>query len=708
MVSTVRLALAQMNVTAGQPATNLEKILAWIKDAQKNRADIIIFPEMAIPGYMISDMWEDDAFVADCDRMTDKIRMAATDIAVVFGNVVVDSRKSLFTRKRTAFGNDGRVRKYNAALAVTKGKFTRTTAPLPHYKGKKIFPRDGIAIKTNEPLYREFEDQRHLLPLKEYAQQLGIPLANLLSPVEIKVRGQDVSIGLLICEDIWTSDYIYNGEILSPAEVLAKKGADLLICISTSPFGWHKDEVRKKQINLVQERIHTAGRLLPLIYVNNVGSQNNGKNEFVFDGRSAVFSSNGEQIYEAPAWQEGIFSLSLAANPADKRFQTYQRPAGNKIQEREDLYTALVTGIREFARQKNIDQIIVGMSGGIDSSLVAKICVDALGKDQVLGVNLPTKFNSQWTKDNAQKVAKTLGIDYQIIPIEEIADLVRHKIAKVSFQGNYGKYSPTRRDRTVDENLQARVRSADILAGIAAKYDRTIYTSNGNKTEILLGYFTLDGDGRGAICPLGDVFKTQVADLAAHLNEAYARQNDGRALFPWELIAPLFDPRRYFDHWDGQTTPIPLGTPSLVPSAELSKDQDVNSGRGDPIIFPYHDPLLRRFIEYHRNPEDIAKALLEKKLASELGIETTTLNGIIAKHFPTPREWLEDLEKIWELYHRAIFKQIQSPPIITVSKRSLGYDFRRSQTAAYLTKQYTVYKGAILSKNDWTHFGKQC
>ncbi len=364
------------------------------------------------------------------------------------------------------------------------------------------------------------------------------------------------------------------------------------------------------------------------------------------------------------------------------------------------MLLALMEIIQDFSIQKKINKYVVGMSGGVDSALVAYLCVQAVGKEHVLGVNIPTKFNSDWAKSTAKFVADRLGIAYQVVPIEDLVENVRKKISSVEFAGDFGNFGSKHRERVIDENIQARTRIADIVSGISAKYPNTVYTCNGNKTEILLGWFTLDGDGRGAISPIGDLYKTQVIDLCAHINETYLN-NKQEIIFPWELIAPVFNPLRYFDSWDGKQTLLPSNTKNLVPSAELSEEQNVNKEKGDPIIFEYHDLLLRRFVEYRQNPEDVLEAFSEngwEGLANLFDTSTEWFTKFMHKHFKTSQDWVTDIERVWKLFHIAIYKQIQSPPIISISKRALGYDFRRSQTPAYFTQRYFQLKDRILGK----------
>lgn len=687
----VKIGLAQINVTPGQPEINTKSIVDIIKQAKKSAVDIVVFPELGVPGYLLSDLWEDATFVKNSFLQNKKIEEASNDINVIFGNVLPDFRRSLFNKERSEYGNDGRTKKYNAAYVFSHGKPAKQTKEIPTFEGKELFPVKGVTIKTNQPHYREFEDARHFVSFKELSQQTNLNLEQLLQPFELKTNNSRNSIkaGVLICEDVWISDYVYHGKTLDPARILVENGAEIIFAISTSPYGWRKNIAREKNINKVQEELARAGKPTPLVYLNPVGIQNNGKNEYVLDGRSAIYEVNGKKILEAPLFKEGLFTytLEIPTKTASNNITLVKNEDHlTKKEIREELHQALIYGLKEFCKQKDIENLVIGLSGGIDSALVAYLAQQALGKDHVLAINMPTKFNSDWTKSVAKYIAKRLGIAYQMVPIEDIANTVREKLTEVEFNGIFGEYGPGFKNRTVDENIQARIRSADILSGIAAKYPKTVYTCNGNKTEILLGWFTLDGDGRGAICPIADLYKTQIIELAAHINEQAISCNE-KVVFPWELIAPLFDYENYLEENETYREIIPSKTKTLVPSAELSEEHDVNKNKGDPIIFTYHDALLRQLVEYRKNPMEIIK-IYEKKgikgLASFLEIKENRLDQIFKDNFKDKESWLQDIWKIWRLFHSAVYKQIQSPPILSISKRALGYDFRRSQLKAFI------------------------
>ena len=248
-------------------------------------------------------------------------------------------------------------------------------------------------------------------------------------------------------------------------------------------------------------------------------------------------------------------------------------------------------------------------------------------------------------------------------PIQDLYQRLREWLRATGFEGTAGNYSGL-----VDENLQARIRGADALAGLAAKYGM-VFTNNGNKTEIALGYATLYGDVNGAIAPLGDLYKTQVLALARHLNEAvYARE-----VVPGNLL-------------DGTT----------VPSAELSAEQDVTRGLGDPIRYGYHDALLRQLIEFRRHPEQILEWWLEGTLGAHIGWDDPQA---MARWFADAASWLADLEWVERQLRQSYFKRIQAPPIVVLSKRAFGFDLRESQLPEYRTRRYLELRARVLGSD---------
>ena len=650
------VALAQMEVRPGRPDLNVESMLGFIDRAREARAAIVAFPEMCIPGYIVGDAWEVDALVEDYEGWSIAIRDASRGIAVVFGNVAID---------RDAIGEDGRMRKLNAAWVCRDGHFVaRTGLPgrLPH----------GVHPKTLHPNYRFFDDDRHFYSLRKIAAETDTRVAEWLVPYEIPTGGGTVRLGVQLCEDIWHQDYRYCRETLDTLGAWHRTGADLVINLSASPWTWQKNDKRNR---VVREAM--ARSPVPFFYVNQVGAQNNGKNILVFDGDTCAYRTDGSLAGRVPPWREAMLVIDgctrtapataesppRGANGDPERTRNSHGPRGIAIvqTEIEALHDAIVTGLRHLDHLRGrANRFLVGVSGGIDSSVVASMLRIAFGPERVFAVNMPTRFNADVTRENARSLCGALGVDYLSCPIEELYRALSSRIRDIRFEREPGTYT-----RLVDENIQARIRGSDMLAGIAAKCG-LVFTNNGNKTEVALGYATLYGDVNGAVAPIADLYKTQVFELAGYLN---------RVVFRREVI-----PRNLMDG----------GT---VPSAELSDAQDVTLGLGDPIKYGYHDALLRQMIEYRRHPLD----LLEWYRAGELldRIEWHDEDRF-RSYFPDTRSFVDDLEWVDEQVRINFFKRVQAPPIIVLSKRAFGFDLRESQLPAYAPRAYVRARDALL------------
>ena len=278
---------------------------------------------------------------------------------------------------------------------------------------------------------------------------------------------------------------------------------------------------------------------------------------------------------------------------------------------------------------------------------------------------MPSKFNKDITKNAAYTLAKNLGIHYTVYPIQPSVDLTVEEMRGALFSRLDGSdvETPLKIDDFVIENIQARDRSSRVLAGIAAGMN-AVFSCNGNKTETTVGYATLYGDVDGFLAPIADLYKFEVYQLAEYINQ-----------------------RAKYDL-------IPLDSIKVVPSAELSDAQDVTQGKGDPIKYPYHDRLFRAFVEFRFDPERILNLYMTEKLEETLMIK----KGLVKKYFPTTKEFIDDLERWWRLFKINVFKRVQSPPIIAVSRRAFGYDLRETQlqSSVYFTKKYRALKKDLL------------
>ena len=619
----LKIALAQIKVIPGRPDLNAEKMLQFIQQAKAGQADLVLFPEMSIPGYLLGDTWEQPAFLRDCEAWGIKIAQAADTICVLFGNVAVDWQKS---------GDDGRVRKYNAFFAARGGQFvTDERFPYP------------FRIKTLQPNYREFDDDRHFFSLRKLAQELDTTAECLLQPIRVKLGDRTLKIGALLCEDGWSEDYG-----IKPTHILSNKTSlDLFVNLSSSPFTLGKNNKRHR---VFSRQARDTG--VPLVYVNNVGIQNNGKTLYTFDGCSTAYGSSGEPLLHCPPFEEQLAYVTLEELQAHAGVSPVVVPDDTGI---DSIFSCLRYGVQNFLLQTGLTKIVVGVSGGIDSAVAAALYAHVLQPENVLLVNMPSQYNSPTTISLARRLADNLGCRYADIPIEESVALTARQMEAAGLTLT----------SFMRENVQARDRSSRILAAAAAAFGGA-FTCNANKSEMTVGYCTLYGDEAGCLAALADLWKHQVYALGHWLNDQVYQ----RPVIPDEVF-------------------------SLVPSAELSRDQDVDSGKGDPLIYPYHDFLFRSFVErwQRATPEDLLTWYCEGTVEQNIGCEA----GLVARIFPSAADFIADLERWWRLYTgMGVAKRIQAPPVLAVSRRVFGFDHREAQNPVYFTQRYIQSKQQAL------------
>jgi len=548
-------------------------------------------------------------------------------LAVVFGSVGIDWRRR---------NEDGRVRKYNALFVAADRAWSAPAAgPYP------------FVVKTLLPNYREFDESRHFFDLRKLALEEGKSVADLIAPV--RVRG--LTLGCAICEDAWDADYS-----VSPFELLRAAGPDLYLNISSSPFTLNKNRKRHRLYTELARRLNR-----PLLYVNNVGIQNNGKTVFTFDGASCAYDSRGGRVAIEPPFAEGELTVEVPLEDA-AAFGTAAAPREDGI---EAVCRALDYGTRKFLSLCGVSRVVVGVSGGIDSAVVAALYRRLLPAEDLLLVNMPSRYNSPTTRGLARQLADNLGAAYAEVSIEEAVALTRRQLDGLAVRPAAG--AAARRLALTPfmmENVQARDRSARVLAALAAAWGG-VFTCNANKSELTVGYGTLYGDLAGFLANLADLWKTEVYALARYLNaEVYDR--------------PV----------------IPEGCLTVTPSAELSPEQNVDEGRGDPLIYAYHDTLFRSWVEWWNRaaPEDILGWYAAGTLARKLGYA-----GRIEDLFPTAQAFVADLERWWNLYQGlGVAKRIQAPPVLAVKRRAFGFDYRESQLGARYTERYRRLRESLL------------
>mgnify|MGYP000933283939 FL=1 len=395
-----------------------------------------------------------------------------------------------------------------------------------------------------------------------------------------------------------------------------------------------------------------------IFYVNTLGLQDKGKTVYAFPGRAHAFNEKGERVLMSPAYTEGVTVIDTEHLPPVLTSHS-EKPIA-------PIHRMLRYAVQKFLARIHMERVVIGISGGIDSAVAAALYVDAIGAENVLLVNMPSKFNSATTKGLAAQLAKNLGCRHMIVPIEESVSYTAKQLSEIPIEGAAaapGEHLTI--SSFVRENMQARNRSGRVLGTIAAAWGAG-FTCNGNKAETTVGYATLYGDLAGFLCALADLWKYQVYDLARYLNENVYRREA-----------------------------IPQGIIDIVPSAELSDAQNVDEGKGDPIHYPYHDYLFRAFVEADRNPEDILTHYADDDLEAYIGCE----KGLVKTYFPTAADFIADLERWWGLYTgMAVAKRIQSPPLLSVSGRAYGSDHPESQIGSYETIRYRALKEKLLQK----------
>jgi NAD+ synthase (glutamine-hydrolysing) len=620
----IKVAACQMHIEPGNPALNSATIIKEITKAIANGDDIIVFPEMAVPGYLLGDEWENEAFVRDCVLYDQEIIAATKGVTAIWGNVSIDEEK---------VGEDGRVRKYNAAIVAQDGR------------------QLGISYKTLMPKYREFDDERYFYSLRKMAQDSHRQLKDYLNPYLIELNSKQRKVGVSLCEDMWNDDYTLN-----PIQTLLDNGAEFIINISCSPWTWRKNDKRHR---VVRERIKSNP--VPFIYVNNVGSQNNGKNIFLFDGSSTFYNPDGSLAKVAAGYKAEQLRHTIFAEKQKADINAQLSPG----QDKEELLQGLIHGIRDFYKKIGAKKTVIGISGGIDSSLSAALFAQALGGENIYAINMPSMYNSETTKSAARKLAQNLGLNYTVIPIQHSYEYTVDQLNDTSFTRLDGSdfITKVQLSQLNKENIQARDRGSRVLAGVASALG-AVFINNGNKTETALGYSTLYGDVNGALAPLADLYKMEVYELGKYINE-----KAGKELIPQEI----------FD--------IPA-------SAELSEEHKVDEGKGDPIIYPYHDKLMRAFVEFRLDPQNLLEFYKDGTLSEKLHFD----KALLQKHFDTPAKFIDDLEHKWKLFKINYFKRIQAPPIFAVSRRAFGFDLRESQNNIYFTKKYLQLKSELLKQ----------
>jgi NAD+ synthase (glutamine-hydrolysing) len=515
----LRVAAAQINPLVGDIAGNSKLILASAAEASKAGVQVLVFPEMIVTGYPVEDLALRNSFSKAAKNAVEEIaleltKIGAADILVAVGYL------------------DQKVKPLNALALIHQGKVVARYF-------KRHLPNYGVFDE-----FRNFES----------------------GDGTMVVRFNGVDIAVAICEDIWRKE--------GPMAELALRKPNLLLVPNGSPYERAKDDIR---LELLKERADQVGAAI--IYANMVG----GQDDLVFDGDSIILSAAGKVIARAPQFKEDLLITDLETEVGTGKpdliiSENAKAPSGElpklstfDLSDEAEIWAALTLGLADYVKKNNLKSVVIGLSGGIDSALVATLAVDALGKEAVFGVSMPSKYSSDHSKSDAAELAKNLGIALRTIEIEPAVSAYLHM---------------TRLDGVAEENVQARVRGT-LLMGISNQEGHLVLAT-GNKSELAVGYSTLYGDAVGGFAPIKDLFKTDVWRLARWRNNQVG---------------------------EGASSPIPESSITKEPSAELRPGQTDRDSLPDYIIL---DQILNLYIDQGGDASAIIESGFEKALVEKV------------------------------------------------------------------------------------------
>lgn len=548
----MRIAIAQLDYHIGNFEGNLQKMLTYIEKARQERADIVLFGELAVCGYPPRDFLEFDDFIQRSQASVEALRAVSRGIGIVVGAP---------TRNPVAAGKD----LYNSAYFL--------------YDGQII----GIQHKTLLPTYDIFDEYRYFEP------------ATVFRTVEFKGK----RIALSICEDIWNLGNENPLYTICPLDQMMDQRPDFILNVSASPFNFTHAAAR---IETVRANVEQYG--IPMFYCNCTGAQT----DVIFDGGSLVVAPSaggGSVVFdEMPYFEEclRVYDLDEVLTGGPDREQPKDKARL--------IHDALVVGIKAYFQKLGFQKAILGLSGGIDSALTAVLAAEALGAENVRALLMPSQYSTGHSVDDARVLAESLGIQYDIVPIKPVFEVYESTLAPL-FEG--------RPFNVTEENIQARIRGM-LLMAMSNKFGHILLNTT-NKSEMAVGYGTLYGDMCGGLAVLGDVYKTEVYELAAYINR-------DREIIPQNSI-------------------------TKAPSAELRPGQ-----KDSDSLPPYEvlDPLLYQYIECRQGPNELIAAGFEPDL----------------------------VRRVCRMVNINEFKREQAPPVIRVSRKAFGMGRRLPIVGKYL------------------------
>jgi NAD+ synthase (glutamine-hydrolysing) len=511
--------MAQVNPTVGDLEGNRRIILEYVRRAAEAKVDLVAFPEMVMTGYPPLDLLPPhETRPPGGDRRPEQEEFVRLNKQYVY-----ELAKEIGPLTAVVgFVDYDKINLFNAAAVISEGKVK------------------NIIYKTLLPTYDVFDEQRYFTSALEN------------SPAKIQIRSGEVTLGTSVCEDIWDEEVGYGVHVV---DALAQQGAHIVVNINASPFHHGMRELR---LSILRRKAKRLG--VPIFYVNMVG----GQDELVFDGESLSVDGKGRLIGIGKQFEEDLIIIDIDSDP-----ETSEVPVPSRVAEQE-IFDALVLGLRDYFRKTGFGHAYIGLSGGIDSSLVAVIADTALGKENVTGVSMPSRYSSDHSKSDARALAENLGIEYLTIAIEPIFVAYLEQL-KQPF-----KECPA---DVAEENIQSRIRGS-LLMALSNKFGGLVLAT-GNKTELALGYATLYGDMSGGLEVIGDVSKTEVYALSRYYN-----QRAGRAVIPESCF-------------------------SKIPSAELKPDQF------DPFDYAMVSPLADDIIENRLSRAELLKKGYDERVVDD-------------------------------------------------------------------------------------------
>ena len=617
------IGIAQINPIAGFIEYNAKKIVKYMNFAQKTGIDLVVFPELTLMGYPIEDTIDrHPIIVEDNIKWLKEIAKITIKTAAIIG--FVEPRKDNNVGKKY----------YNSIAVIQNGSIK------------------GIVRKSLLPTYCEFNDYRYFEP----SPVVGCQSANTLcifdeSKVEncsktITING--IKYGILICEDCWNNKEFFNDNVLyskDPVEELSKENPDVFINCSASPTRAKKEQLKHNMLSFISKKYKT-----PFVYVNQVGAIDNSS----FDGSSRVFNKEGKLIARAKSFEEQF----LIVNPIKNIGEIYPLTNGPEktlteakaytLEYNPDLertYKTIVQGIKDYFHKSGFEKAVIGLSGGLDSSVCAVLLADALGKDNVFGISMPSVITSKESKNDARNLAQNLGINFLEASIKNVVDSINNSLKDI-FTKVEIKWNNRLEESFTMDNIQARSRAV-FLWGISNEFSKTLPIATSDKSELYMGYATINGDMSGGFAPIADVPKTKLFALAKWLNENRAQKNT-----------------------------IPQSVINKKPGAELA----INSETGEPLtaedaLMPYE--FLDEIIWRIENKKEHYWDMLNSEFLYEKYNKISYTQKV---------KWLD---KFYKRMSKALYKWSIMPPSIIVDSRSINkYDYKQPITSSNIN-----YKG---------------